>query len=66
MALELLRKIGDKNLTLLRGLELLADSAFSVRQNMEQRVKTPIIEDGTELWQVWLDSKTMQIYGGCN
>ena len=37
---------------------------FTFAQNMDARIETPLLEDGTDLWARWLDSRTMQLYGG--
>jgi hypothetical protein len=48
------------------GLKELLDKAYSMSDNFKARVDTPILPDGTNLWTTWLDSKTMQLYGGVN
>lgn len=52
--------------TVQQGLRELVDSAYSFRQNMDARIATPVLEDGTDLWADWLDSRTMNLYGGVN
>ena len=47
------------------GLRELGELAYSIRQIMEARVDTPVIEKGNG-WQTLVDSKTMTFYGGVN
>jgi hypothetical protein len=46
--------------TVQEGLKELGDSAYSMRQNLEARL------DDQGLFSTWLDSKTIQLYGGVN
>ncbi|MFH1054083.1 MAG: hypothetical protein V1740_06715 [Candidatus Woesearchaeota archaeon] len=61
MVLDLLRDVN-----VLAGLRELVESAYFFRQNMNTRVDSPILHDGTDLWKTWLDSRTMCLYGGVN
>ena len=61
MALKLL-----KYETAQKGLKEIVDSAYSMKQNLSARVKTPFLADGTDLWDTWLDSKTFNLCGGVN
>ncbi len=47
-------------------LKELLNAAYSMKQNLEARVDTPVLPDGTNLFGIWLDSKTIQLYGGVN
>ncbi|MCK4784032.1 MAG: hypothetical protein KAV87_09795, partial [Desulfobacteraceae bacterium] len=58
MALELVT-----NVNVQEGLNELVDEAYSMRQNLDAIVETPVLEDGTELFSTFLDSKTMNLYG---
>jgi len=61
MALELLTTVNVQE-----GLKELLDKAYSIRQNLNARVETPILEDGIKLFDTFLYSKTMNLYGGVN
>ncbi|MFH1316791.1 MAG: hypothetical protein ABII01_04690 [Candidatus Woesearchaeota archaeon] len=61
MVLDLLRIVNVQ-----AGLRELVESAYSFRQNMDARVDSPVLHDGTDLWKTWLDSRTMCLYGGVN
>ena len=61
MPLELLTGVNVQE-----GLRELGDSAYSMGQNMLARVETPVLDDGTDLWRCFLDSKTINHYGGVN
>lgn len=52
--------------TIQQGLRELVDNAYPFRQNMDARVATPVLGDGTDLWTIWLDSRTINLYGGVN
>ena len=62
MSLELLTNVRNVQ----EGLRKLENKAYSLRQNMQARVDTPVLENETNLWNTWLDSKTMNLYGGLN
>jgi len=62
--LELLTEIEGKSINAQQGLRVLGTDTYSFAQNLKTKVKTPVLEDGTNLWGTWLDSKTMQLYGG--
>ena len=49
-----------------QGLKELVDSAYSMSDNLKARVETHILEDGTDLFDNWLDSKTLNLYGSKN
>lgn len=49
-----------------QGLGKLVDSAFSIRQNLEARVNTPVLKDDTDIWKTRLDSRTITLNGGTN
>ena len=51
----------------LRNFVQAKEAPYSMRQNLEAMVETPVLEDGTDLWRrTQLDSKDMQLYGGKN
>lgn len=52
--------------TLKIGLQELGDMAFTMAQNLRARRETPILGDGTDIWQTLLDSKTFLFYAGLN
>ncbi len=58
-------ELGKYN-TVQLGLAELLQQANSMQQNLQARVDTPVLEDNTNLWSTWLDSKTIQLYGGVN
>src|SRR3989338_2594271 len=61
MTLELLTGVNVQE-----GLREFGLSVNSMGQNMLARVETPVLEDGTNLWTRWLDSRTQNLYGGVN
>lgn len=42
------------------------DSAFSMKDDLTERIERPVLEDGTDLWKTDLDSKTTILYGEKN
>lgn len=48
------------------GLKEQGNTAYILSQDLQARLDTPILEDCTNLWQTFLDSRTMQLYGGVN
>jgi len=52
--------------TIQEGLRELGDTAPTTRQNLEARAKTPTLADGTNIWEIPLDSRTMLLEGGFN
>lgn len=58
MALDLLT-----NVTIREGLNELGGIAYSMRDNLIARLKTPILEDGVDLWKTYIDSKDVNFYG---
>lgn len=48
------------------GFEELVDSAYSMREIMEARINNPVAKNKTNLWDTYLSSKTMILYGGFN
>lgn len=61
MSLELLKDVNVQ-----QGLKELGSEAYTFAQNMRTRVDTPVLDDGTDTWEIWLDSKTNNDYGGVN
>lgn len=51
---------------IIEGLQQFGDSAFTMGQNLRARTEKPILSYDTNLWRTWLDSRTMQLYGGLN
>lgn len=66
MIIGLFREIGGNMIRVQQGLKELVDYAYSIRQNMSARVETSTLEDSTNIWSTWLDSRTMNLYGGVN
>jgi len=59
MTLELI-----KNHTVRDGYKQLLDKTYSMKQNLIARVETPILKDGTNIWEdTWLDSKDTILSG---
>ena len=48
------------------GLEVLGNEAYSMKQNLEAKTEIGVLPDGTNLWQTWLDSRTIRLHGGTN
>lgn len=53
-------------ITILKGVDKLGKTAYSMKDNMVARLKTPVLEDGTDLWKTYLDSKDVNSYGSKN
>lgn len=52
--------------TVQKGLKELLDSTYSMMQNFKARITTPVLPDGTNIWEKSLDSKVMQVFGNVN
>ncbi len=52
--------------TVQSGLKEQKNTAYTLSQDLQARLDTPVLQDGTNLWQTFLDSRTMQLYGGVN
>ena len=48
------------------GLRAFGNNALLMQQCLETRVDSPVLQDKTDAWQTYLDSRTMQLYGGVN
>ena len=42
------------------------NNAYTLSHNLQARLNTPVLQDNINLWRMWLDSRTMQLYGGVN
>ena len=47
-------------------LERFSETVFTFKENLEARLKTPILADGTDLWKNLLCSKSVLFYGDQN